>query len=61
MNEHHAQLSVAPRDLLIAAAADVGVRLPIVAVREPTRRHRRHFAWLLEWQFRLVEVIGVTS
>lgn len=61
MTHHHAQLATAPRDLLIAAAADVGARLPGVAAREPTRRHRKHFAWLLGWQLRLVEVIGVTS
>jgi len=61
MTQHHAQLAAAPRDLLIAAAADVGARLPRVAAREPTRRHRKHFAWLLDWQLRLVEVIGVTS
>lgn len=51
-------LAAAPRVLLIRAAGDVAARLPAVAAREPTRRHRRHFAWLLGWQLRLTEVIG---
>jgi hypothetical protein len=61
MCNHPGQLAAAPRVLLIAAVVDVEARLPSVAVREPTRRHRKHFAWLLGWQLRLVEVIGVTS
>ena len=56
--KHPGQLAAAPRDLLNAAAADVAARLPGVAAREPTRRHRKHFAWLLGWQMRLVEAIG---
>lgn len=39
----------APSTLLIAAREDVRARLPTVAAREPTRRHRKHFAWLLRW------------
>lgn len=46
-------LAAAPLDLLVAAAADVAARLPVVAAREPTRRHRKHFAWLLGWHLRL--------
>jgi len=46
-------LTEAPEDLLRAAAADVARRLPRVATREPTRRHRRHFSWLLGWRLRL--------
>lgn len=42
-------LADAPRPMLTRAAADVAARLPLVAAREPTRRHRRHFAWLLRW------------
>jgi hypothetical protein len=53
MGQHHARLQAAPQDLLAAAAADVAARLPAVAAREPTRRHRRHFAWLLGWHQRL--------
>jgi hypothetical protein len=60
MCRHPGQLVNAPQDLVIAASIDVGARLPIVAAREPTRRHRKHFAWLLTWQLRLNEVIGVT-
>lgn len=52
------RLAAAPRALLVAAAADVAARLPTVAAREPTRRHRKHFAWLLGWQLRLSEAIG---
>lgn len=61
MVQHRSRLAGAPRDLVIAAAVNVEERLPLVAAREPTRRHRKHFAWLLTWQLRLNEVIGVTS
>jgi hypothetical protein len=57
MCSHPGQRASAPRDLLVTAAADVGARLPVVAAREPTRRHRKHFAWLLGWQLRLAGVI----
>ena len=50
MVQHRSRLAGAPRDLVIAAAADVEARLPVVAAREPTRRHRKHFMWLLGWQ-----------
>jgi hypothetical protein len=58
MCTHPDQLAFAPRDLLLSAAADIAVRLPAVAAREPTRRHRKHFAWLLGWQLRLVGALG---
>ena len=58
MVEHRAPLQMAPRDLLEAAVIDVARRLPGVAAREPTRRHRKHFAWLLRWHQCLVEAIG---
>jgi hypothetical protein len=58
MCSHPGQLAVAPRDLLIAAATDVGARLPVVAVREPPRRHRKHFAWLLGWHLRLAGALN---
>lgn len=61
MVEHRSRRAGAPRDLVIAAEVDVSTRLPLVAAREPTRRHRKHFAWLLTWHLRLNEVIGVTS
>ncbi len=61
MTEHRAKLTHAPRSLVIAAEADVSARLPLVAAREPTRRHRKHFAWLLTWQLRLNDVIGMVS
>jgi hypothetical protein len=51
------QLAIAPLDLLSAAATDVAVRLPMVAAREPTRRHRRHFAWLLGWHQRITSAL----
>jgi hypothetical protein len=60
MVQHRARVAAAPRGLLIAAAADVAARLPSVAVREPTRRHRKHFAWLLGWHARLAGALGVT-
>lgn len=53
MVQHRARLQAAPRDLLVAAAVDVVGRLPAVAAREPTRRHRKHFSWLLGWHVRL--------
>ncbi len=58
MTDHHARIAAAPRYLLAAAAADVAQRLPAIAAREPTRRHRRHFAWLLGWHLRLASAIG---
>ena len=57
MSTHPDQLASAPRDLLLSAADDVATRIPMVAAREPTRRHRKHFAWLLGWQLRLVGVL----
>lgn len=60
MVEHrHAKLQAAPQDLLAAAAADVARRLPLVAAREPTRRHRKHFAWLFDWHLRLAGALNV--
>lgn len=61
MVEHRLKLAHAPRSLVIAAAENVSARLPLVAAREPTRRHRKHFAWLLTWQLRLNDVIGRVS
>lgn len=61
MVDHRARLQAAPRDLLVAAAADVASRLPAVAAREPTRRHRKHFAWLLGWHLRLTAAIGESA
>jgi hypothetical protein len=52
------QLAHAPRAMVIAAAADVARRLPLVAAREPTRRHRRHFAWLFGWHLLLSRELG---
>lgn len=49
MTQHHADLSAAPRELISDARDDVSERLSRVATREPTRRHRKHFAWLLGW------------
>jgi len=57
MVHHCAKLQAAPRDLLVAAAADVADRLPMIAAREPTRRHRKHFAWLFGWHVRLASVL----
>lgn len=57
MVQHRARLESSPRGLLIEAATDVAGRLPRVAAREPTRRHRKHFAWLLSWQARLSAAI----
>ena len=51
------QLALAPLDLLSAAASDVAGRLPAIAAREPTRRHRRHFAWLLGWHQRITNAL----
>lgn len=58
MVQHHARLQGAPRDLLVAAANDVVSRMPLVAVREPTRRHRKHFMWLLRWYLILSRELG---
>jgi hypothetical protein len=58
MVEQEATLQMAPHDLLEAAVIDVTQRLPGVAAREPTRRHRKHFAWLLRWLQCLVAAIG---
>jgi len=57
MHQQRARIDAAPRDLLVAAAGDVAGRLPSVAAREPTRRHRKHFAWLLGWHLRLSAAI----
>lgn len=54
---HQGQLAKAPLDLLAEAAADVAGRLPTIAAREPTRRHRRHFAWLLGWHQRIASAL----
>jgi hypothetical protein len=51
--EHPGQLMSASRDLLVGAMVDVAARLPMVAAHEPTRRHRKHFGWLLGWHTRL--------
>jgi len=59
--QHRAAFQAAPRDLLVAAAADIARRLPLVAAREPTRRHRKHFAWLLGWHLRLAGAIAARS
>ncbi len=58
MVEHRARLQDAPRELLVAAATNVAGRLPVIAARDPSRRHRKHFMWLLCWHSRLVEVIA---
>jgi hypothetical protein len=58
MIQHRAKLQTAPRDLLVAAMADVADRLPAIAAREPTRRHRKHFTWLLGWYMRLASALG---
>jgi len=50
MVQHRSQLAAAPRLLLVEAAIDVMARLPRIAAREPTGRHRKHFTWLLRWQ-----------
>lgn len=57
MYQHRSLVHDAPLDLLAAAAADVSARLPLVAAREPTRRHRKHFAWLLGWQMRIAAAL----
>ena len=46
-------IAAAPQELLAAALRDVTDRLPVIAAREPTRRHRKHFLWLLTWHTRL--------
>lgn len=58
--EHPGSLRSAPWDLVAQARIDVVDRLSRVAVREPTRRHRKHFDWLLSWYARLTDVL-VTS
>ena len=57
LRDHRGQLASAPRGLLEEALVDVTARLPGVAAREPTRRHRKHFAWLLDWHGRIVDTI----
>lgn len=57
MVQHRSQLAAAPRLLLVEAAIDVVTRLPRIAAREPTRWHRKHFAWLLRWQKLLLDEI----
>ena len=59
MRQHKAKMQAAPRDLLAAAAADVARRLPMIAAREPTRRHHRHFAWLLGGHQHLTRALRV--
>lgn len=49
VHTHPGQLARAPSALLQEAAVNVATRLPQVAAREPIRRHRKHFAWLLRW------------
>jgi hypothetical protein len=61
MRQHRSKLQEAPRDLLAAAAADVAARLPVIAAREPTRRHRRHFAWLLGWHLHLIGALSTAE
>ena len=56
---HPGQIASAPQDLLAAAAANVAERLPVVAAREPTRRHRKHFTWLLGWHVRLSAALPI--
>lgn len=58
---HRAPLQAAPRDLLLEAAADVSARLPKIAAREPTRRHRKHFLWLLGWYRHITAAIQAPS
>lgn len=58
MCRHPGQLASAPSELLVAAEADVRARLPWIAAREPTRRHRKHFAWLLGWQLRIATALS---
>ena len=55
--EHRVQVAAAPLDLLRAALDDVAGRLPTVAAREETRRHKKHFAWLLRWHSRITAAI----
>jgi hypothetical protein len=59
MTENHAKVADAPPDLVAAAAANVAARLPLVAAREPTRRHKKHFTWLLGWHLRLAGAVDV--
>jgi hypothetical protein len=55
------EISSAPRSLLDEALRDVAARLPLVAAREPTRRHRRHFSWLVGWYCRIAEALRSTE
>jgi hypothetical protein len=55
--DHPGALDSAPLDLLCGALSDVTARLPSVAAREPTRRHLKHFSWLLGWQSRIAAVL----
>lgn len=61
MCKHPGQLAAAPRLMLVEASIDVVTRLPTIAAREPTRRHRKHFAWLLGWHLTLIDVIERTA
>lgn len=54
-------LDAAPRDLLVAALHNVTDRLPRIAAREPTRRHRKHFLWLITWQERIARVLSAEA
>ena len=58
MRAHPGQLAAAPRSMLVEAAVNVAGRLPWVAAREPTRRHRKHFAWLFRWHLLLSHALG---
>ena len=57
MVQHRSQLAAAPRLLLVEAAIDVVTRMPKIAAREPTRRHRKYFEWLLRWHELLLDEI----
>lgn len=57
LREHPGQLEAAPLDLLVAAESNIARRLPGIAVREPSRRHRKHFAWLLGWKGQIALVL----
>lgn len=56
-NDHGWDLSGAPCGLLNETRADVARRLALVATREPTRRHRKHFSWLLGWYGRITKAL----
>lgn len=57
VRDHPGALMCAPHDLLTAAQDDVIARLPSIAAREPTRRHRKHFTWLLGWHARITAAL----